>query len=170
MLITDAPPPVGVIAAAFGDHEGVDALAVELAAGDAHIASIVAVDDDDPVGHVQLSRGWVDASDRLVEVAILSPLSVLPARQRAGIGGRLVHAAVARAGERGFPAVFLEGSPGYYPRFGFAPGGDHGFTAPSVRIPAAAFQVVLLPAYEPSVRGALVYPEVFWRRDCVGLR
>jgi putative acetyltransferase len=82
----------------------------------------------------------------------------------------LVRAVIARAGDRGFPALFLEGSPRYYPRFGFEPGSEHGFTPPSNRIPPAAFQVVLLPGYEPTVRGALVYPDAFWRWDAVGLR
>jgi len=45
-----------------------------------------------------------------------------------------------------------------------------GFAAPSVRIPPAAFQVFVLPSYHSSVSGALVYPDVFWRHDAVGLR
>jgi putative acetyltransferase len=42
-----------------------------------------------------------------------------------------------------------------------------------VRIPEPAFQAVLLPTYDaldPKPCGALVYPDVFWRHDCVGLR
>jgi putative acetyltransferase len=39
-----------------------------------------------------------------------------------------------------------------------------------VRIPAAAFQVVLLPAWEPWMVGAFVYNDTFWTLDCVGLR
>ena len=72
--------------------------------------------------------------------------------------------------DRAEPLVFLEGSPAYYPRFGFVPGGTLGFSAPSVRIPDAAFQVLTLASYEPWMRGALVYPEVFWAHDTVGLR
>jgi putative acetyltransferase len=72
--------------------------------------------------------------------------------------------------ERSVPAVFLEGSPDYYPRFGFQPGAELGFRKPSLRIPDAAFQVRLLAAYEPWMTGTLVYSEVFWRHDSVGLR
>ena len=75
-----------------------------------------------------------------------------------------------RLQERAEPAVFLEGSPRYYARFGFVPGSERGFTAPSVRIPVPAFQVLLLPSYSPQVRGALVYPDVFWEHDAVGVR
>jgi putative acetyltransferase len=66
--------------------------------------------------------------------------------------------------------VFLEGDPRYYGPLGFAPAGAWGFTRPSVRIPEAAFQAVRLPAYDAGVTGALVYPDVFWRHDAVGLR
>ena len=40
----------------------------------------------------------------------------------------------------------------------------------SVRIPDAACQVALLPAYEPWMTGALVYCDPFWALDAVGLR
>jgi hypothetical protein len=29
---------------------------------------------------------------------------------------------------------------------------------------------MLLTGYEPTIKGALVYPDVFWRHDAVGLR
>ena len=66
--------------------------------------------------------------------------------------------------------VFLEGDPGYYSRFGFAPGCDQGFRKPSLRIPDGAFQAIKLPEYEPWMTGTLVYAEPFWRHDSVGLR
>jgi putative acetyltransferase len=122
------------------------------------------------VGHTQLSWCWLDAPPRLVDVLVLSPLSVVPEHQRLGIGGQLVRHALAEAARAGAPMVFLEGSPQYYARFGFAAAGGRGFTRPSVRIPEAAFQVVTLSGYEPWMTGALVYAEQFWAYDCVGLR
>lgn len=122
------------------------------------------------VGQVQLSRSWLDAEQRLVQVLVLSPLGVLPEWQHRGIGSRLVTEVLSQARELGPPLVFLEGSPTYYHRFGFRPAGPLGFTAPSTRIPPAAFQVVLLPGYEPWMTGTLVYSESFWAYDCVGLR
>lgn len=83
-----------------------------VAAGDT-AASIVAEDGSDLAGHVQLSRGWVDAPERLVDVLILSPLAGRPARQGLDIGTALVHAAVAAATQDGAPAVLLEGDPRY---------------------------------------------------------
>lgn len=163
-----------VVEAAFGAQEGpqvadlVDALEASDAFADR--LSFVAVRDGAVVGHVMLTRGWVDAPQRLVEVLVLSPLSVMPGHQGEGIGRALVAHAVAAAGDAASPAVFLEGSPAYYSRLGFEPGGAHGFTRPSVRIPEPAFQVVTLPALEPWMTGALVYPDPFWAHDCVGLR
>lgn len=171
----EAPPDRAAVrsvaAAAFGDEGPLIARLVDaLGAAGAVTTSLVADDGGDVVGHVQLTRAWLDARERLVEVPVLSPLSVRPDRQRGGIGRALVAAAVEAAAADGAPAVFLEGDPGYYSRLGFARASDHGFTRPSVRIPDAAFQVVVLPAREPWMTGAVVYAEAFWVLDCVGLR
>lgn len=133
-------------------------------------ASLVAEVEGRVVGHVQLNRSWVDARKALVEVLVLSPLSVDPGHQGRGLGAALLAAAVAEAERLGAPAVFLEGDPGYYSTRGWSAAGQHGFTKPSARIPDPAFQVTLLPAYESWMTGALVYCEPFWALDCVGLR
>ncbi len=122
------------------------------------------------VGHVQLNHSWVDAREALVDVLVLSPLSVDPARQRTGVGTTLVAAALEAARDSGSPAVFLEGSPAYYGARGFTRGSEHGFERPSVRIPDPAFQVALMPGHEEWMTGRLVYCDPFWAHDCVGLR
>lgn len=166
----DAAGVRAVTARAFAHQPEVADLVELLADGPARL-SLVAEDESGAVtGHTMLSRGWVDAARQLVEVLILSPLSVDPPAQRQGIGGALVRAAVNGAAEFGVPALFLEGDPRYYGRFGFVAGATRGFTRPSVRIPQAAFQVVVLPPREEWMTGALVYPEAFWVMDAVGLR
>jgi putative acetyltransferase len=122
------------------------------------------------VGVVQLSTSWLDAPSRLVEVLVLSPLGVAPDQHGRGIGTRLVEQAVLAATSAGAPLVFLEGDPGYYSRFGFGRAAALGFGSPSVRIPDAGFQVLVLPAHQPWMTGALVYADPFWAYDCVGLR
>lgn len=131
----------------------------------------VAVDAGEVVGMVLFTPCFVDAADRVVGVLVLSPVGVAPQRQGEGIGQKLIRVALDDlAATRREPAVFLEGHPGFYPRLGFRLAADLGFTAPSTRIPRAAFMVYPLPAYEPSLRGALVYADAFWRADAVGLR
>jgi putative acetyltransferase len=161
-----------VVSAAFGEPR--DGRVVQmmraLRAGGAARESLVAVVDEVVVGHVGLSRGWVDARRELVEVVVLSPLSVRPDLQHQGIGTALVAAALKTAEGRSAPAVFLEGSPEYYGRRGFSSASARGFDRPSTRIPEPGFQVALLPSYQPWMVGRLVYPEAFWTTDTVGLR
>ena len=126
--------------------------------------------DGELVGHVLFTRSLLDAPRRLVDVLVLSPLAVRADVQGQGIGSALVRHGLAQVRTRPEPLVFLEGSPRYYPRFGFVPGAELGFLRPSLRIPEPAFQVVTQPSYEAWMTGTLVYAEAFWRNDCVGLR
>ena len=132
--------------------------------------SLVAELNGQVVGHVMFTPSLLDAPRKLIEVQVLSPLGVLPEHQKQGIGSALVRHGLRVLADRGATAVFLEGDPRYYARFGFVPGGDRGFRKPSLRIPDVAFQVVTFPAYEPWMTGTLVYADPFWRHDCVGLR
>lgn len=160
-----------VVREAFVDHpDEVEAMVEALSSSGATRASLVAEVDAEVVGHVQLSRSWLDARAALVEVLVLSPLGVLPSHQRSGIGTELLAAAVSVARASGAPAVFLEGSPDYYGARGWTAGSTLGFERPSVRIPEPAFQVVVLDGWEEWMTGRLVYAEAFWALDCVGLR
>jgi putative acetyltransferase len=132
--------------------------------------SFVAEGDDGIVGHVLFTRSLLDAPSRLADVLVLSPLSVVGRHQGRGIGSALVRHGLEVIRSRVEPLVFLEGSPAYYARFGFRAAGPLGFRRPSLRIPEAGFQVLLLPAYETWMTGTLVYSRVFWDLDCVGLR
>lgn len=132
--------------------------------------SLVADAGEGPVAHILFTRALLDAPRRLVPVLTLAPVGVASRCQRQGIGFALIRYGLELVRQRPEPVVFLEGDPAYYYRFGFEPGGNHGFRRPSLRVPEAAFQVVKLPAYEPWMTGTLVYSRVFWDLDCVGLR
>lgn len=133
--------------------------------------SFVAEVDGEIVGHILFTRSLLDAPSRLVEVLVLSPLSVSLDRQRQGIGSALVRYGLEHVRvTRDEPLAFLEGDPAFYARFGFEPGGPLGFRRPSLRIPEPAFQVIRLGSWEPWMTGTLVYSRVFWDLDCVGLR
>ncbi len=167
----DRPGIEAVVREAFDDGGAVADLVVGLRTSGAIEAELVAIDEQDGdavVGHVALERGWVDVEEALLDVLVLSPLSVAPSHQRRGLGTALIEAALETARERGEPYVFLEGSPDYYGRRGFEPAGPRGFLRPSERIPGPAFQVAVLE--DRGATGRLVYPDAFWRHDSVGLR
>lgn len=166
----------GVVDRAFGE-EPVGALWDDVRAAGWVRRELVAVDGDPAagagevvVGHVGLSHAWLDARRALVDVLVLSPLSTAPERQGEGIGTALVRAAVEAAREVGAPALFLEGDPGYYGARGFVAAASLGCEPASARTPGPAFQVVPLEDHEEWMAGRLVYPDVWWRHDAVGLR
>lgn len=169
MTAADADAVRLLVAAAFADEPDVVALQDALALRPDNVG-FVADHEGRVVGHVGLTRCWIDAPDRLVSALVLGPLSVSPDVQRRGIGAELLERAVAHARSTDAPAVFLEGDPAYYSRHGWLPASAIGVTPPSVRIPRPAFQCVRLPAHEDWMRGAVVYPDTFWLHDSVGLR
>lgn len=159
--------------AAFGDHgrvvnDVVDRLHGSIAPD--HRIGLVAVGDDEVIGHAMFTRSLLDAPPRLVEVMVLSPVGVVPDWQRQGVGTALIRAGIDRVTAMGEPLVFLEGDPGYYSRLGFRAAGELRFRRPSLRIPEPAFQVMTLPSYEPWMGGTLVYAQAFWDADAVGRR
>jgi putative acetyltransferase len=159
-------------ALAFGDPDRVPGLVDALRATPAALApiSLVATVDDQVVGHVMLSACRLDADRRLVDVFSLSPMGVHPDYERRGIATHLIATALAAADEQSVPLVFVEGSPAFYGKRGFARASAHGFRAPSLRMPDPGFQVAVLSSHEPWMTGTFVYSEAFWAQDCVGLR
>ena len=159
--------------AAFGDDESIGVLLDALRASWTWEPdlSFVAERDGELCAHVSFTRAILDAPDQLRDVLVLSPVGVRPDVQHRGIGTTMITQALATvAATRSEPAVFLEGSPRFYPRFGFESACAIGFRRPSLRTPELAFQVFRLPTFDASLRGTLVYPDAFWRTDSVGLR
>lgn len=103
----NAPHRSGTEAAIVDALRGAGALALSLVAGEGgrllgHAAfSPVTVAGRDP--------GWLG----------LGPVSVLPERQREGIGGALIRAGLERLRRRGVAGCVVLGEPAYYSRFGF---------------------------------------------------
>lgn len=112
-----------VVSAAFGRSAEAKLVEELREAGDS-VISLVADENGEVVGHVLLSR--VDAS---FPALALAPVSVLPTRQRSGIGSALINRAVTRARSGGWAAIFVLGDPSYYERFGFDAEAAAGFTS-----------------------------------------
>jgi predicted N-acetyltransferase YhbS len=117
--------------------------------------SLVYEEDGAIVGHVMLSRMEMGEHKPFQ----LSPLSVAPSHQNRGIGSALTREALRLADEQGEPLVLILGHPTYYPRFGFEPAAPLGLVAP--RDFGDAWMAVKLTAYDPSVRGRVVFPPAF---------
>ena len=97
--------------------------------GDA-LLSLVADEDGRIVGHIFMSRMTASGEGRDYRAVGLAPVAVLPERQKAGIGGRLIRAALAAMAAQGEELVFVLGEPVYYRRFGFDPAAAAPFASP----------------------------------------
>lgn len=182
----DLKTSVGIRTMRPDEFSAVRAVAVRAFDNDAKIGSLLdslrtsaAWEDDlsfvadrggEIVGQVLYTHAWVDAWRELVDVLVLSPVGVVPEHQNSGIGTQLISSSLTILEQREEPLVFLEGHPGFYPRFGFRPGREEGFAPPSARIPAGSFMVRPLATFQRWMTGALVYPDAFWTNDAVGLR
>ncbi|MEM9551166.1 MAG: N-acetyltransferase [Pseudomonadota bacterium] len=169
----DIAPIAKLHRAAFGPDEPIPQLVERLRALSAALPtlSFVACEAAGPVvGHVMLSHAWLDAPDRLIDILVLSPLGVATHAQRNGVGTALLAHAVTEAARTPAPILILEGDPGYYGPRGFEPATALGLRAPSLRIPDRAMQLVRLPGYRAGMTGSLVYRDLWWDLDCVGLR
>jgi putative acetyltransferase len=119
---------------------------------------LVAIEDTVIVGHILFSALEVAVDGHAVKALALAPMAVEPARQRQGIGGRLVRAGLDRARADGWEAVIVLGHPGYYPRFGFSAAPRH-LEAP---YSGESFMALALrPGALDGQRGCVVYPAAF---------
>lgn len=154
-----------VVRAAFADQPSVADLVdlIRASRGFVPALSLVACLGEEVVGHILLSRAeLVDERDVRHAILTLSPLAVAPAVQRHGIGSALVSAGLAAAEALGERLVVLEGSPDYYPLFGFRDCRtlDITITLPDWAPPDAGMAYPL-SAYHPAIRGRLDYPPAF---------
>jgi putative acetyltransferase len=150
-----------VVAAAFGDASVAEFTeSIRASAGYVPELTFVGEEDGRIVGYTMLSYVDLDGGS-VIRVLILTPVAVQPHRQRQGIGTAVVRAAVAAADERREPLVLVEGIPAYYPRFGFVSATALGLERPDERIPDLAWLALPLSAYDPDVRGRVVYPPFF---------
>jgi putative acetyltransferase len=105
----------------------------------APIISLVAEEDGNIVGHILFSPATLVADPRLSLMG-LAPMAVIPPRQRAGIGSRLVVEGIERCRRGNVKAVVVLGHPDYYPRFGFVPASELSLRC-EYDAPANAFMV-----------------------------
>jgi putative acetyltransferase len=90
-------------------------------AGDG-IISMVAMQDEQIVGHIMFSPVQIESTSKGIKKAVgLGPMAVLPNYQGQGIGSQLVEKGLQACKECGFTVAVVLGHPTFYPRFGFVP-------------------------------------------------
>jgi putative acetyltransferase len=122
--------------------------------------SLIAEEDELPIGHVVCSRGRLRDE---VPALGLGPIGVLPRHQQMGVGTALVHAVCAAADALDESVVILLGDPLFYRHSGFVPAEQFGISPP---VPewAPHFQVRTLTAFDPRVHhGEFRYAPAFER-------
>jgi len=117
--------------------------------------SLVAVQDDQIVGHILFSPVTITSETSSFEAIALGPMAVLPSHQRLGIGSELVRAGLEECREMGQSIVIVLGHPEFYPRFGFEPARPFGIRWEH-DVPAEVFMVAELTEGALNGRGGVV--------------
>ena len=88
--------------------------------------SLVAIKNNEIVGHIAFSPVTIESDQATVNAVGLAPMAVSPEFQRSGIGSQLVEEGLNRIRTAGHELVIVIGHPEYYPRFGFVPAKKYG--------------------------------------------
>ena len=122
--------------------------------GDLTLSLVATNMDEAIVGHIAFSP--ITISDGTKDWYGAGPVSVMPTRQRTGIGSQLAIEGIERMIALGAQGIVLLGDPGYYERFGFHP--DPDIILPDV--PPEFFQVRML-GDGPRPKGTVRYARAF---------
>lgn len=145
---------------AFGGPQ--EATLVEALRGDARLfVSLVAVEDEQVIGHISFSPVTIEGGETVPQAMGLAPMAVIPEQQRRGIGSKLVRAGLTECRRLGCEIVVVVGHPQYYPRFGFAPAHEKGLRC-EYEVPEEAFMALELePGAADGVCGLIKYHRAF---------
>jgi putative acetyltransferase len=131
-----------VVEMAFGQTS--EARLVEaLRQADALITSLVAVEEEQIVGHIAFSAAVIESLHATANAVALAPLAVLPTHQRRGIGSDLVRRGFDHCRRVGHRIVLVLVEPAFYQRFGFVKASLHGIRC-RFDVPGEAFMVAEL--------------------------
>ena len=146
---------------AFDQSEEADIVDQLRAMGDS-VLSLVAIRDDEIVGHILFSPVTIEKNGDAIVGMGLGPMAVLPDFQGQRIGSVLVESGLRTLRDRFCPFVVVLGHPEYYPRFGFGPASRHGITCHWEEVPDEAFMALILDESAiKSVSGKARYQKEF---------
>lgn len=153
----DVDAITAVTCAAFRDHphsaQTEHLIVASLRATDALALSLVAEVDGQVVGHIAFSP--VTISDGSAGWYGLGPISVLPEKQKLGIGSSLIETGLGLLRANNAQGCVVAGDPAYYRRFGFRH--NDALTYPD--LPAMYF--LALPLRSGSTQGIVSYHPAF---------
>ena len=145
---------------AFGQIQEAD-IVDKLRRNCSDILSLVAMTQNQIVGHILFSPATIEGAGRMVRGTGLAPMAVLPEYQRQGIGSELIRAGLARLVEMECPFVIVLGHAAYYPRFGFESASHYGIRS-EWEVPDDAFMILVLNQSEMGdTSGVARYREEF---------
>jgi len=121
--------------------------------GDA-LWSQVLLKNGDIIGHLMFYKVWLEGE---LITAGLGPLSILPAHQRQGYGGKLIRRGLEKCDPAQHQIIFLLGHTEYYPRFGFSSKLGAQYKSPW---PRPAFMGLKLNPNAPT-SGTLTFPKAY---------
>jgi len=123
--------------------------------------SLVAEDNGAIVGHIMFTPAIIRNGKETRGMG-LAPMSVLPSRQRKGIGSMLVRTGLDILRQQGCPFVIVLGHPDYYPRFGFQPAVRFNVKSQWEDVPDEAFMILVLDEnVMENVSGIAMFREEF---------
>jgi putative acetyltransferase len=125
------------------------------------VLSLVAVQDDQVVGHILFCPVVIEAETRSYDAIGLGPMAVLPEFQGQGIGSALVRSSFEALRPNNHQVVIVLGHPEFYSRFGFSPASSFGVGC-QFEVPDEAFMLAeLSPETAAGRSGTVVYPPEF---------
>ena len=123
--------------------------------------SMVAIENDQVIGHILFSPVTIGGANRSLQAVGLGPMAVLPSHQRRGLGSQLLQSALDKCRQLGHDAVVVVGHPEFYSRFGFVPAKRHNLRC-EFEVDDEAFMVLALrESALQGIEGLVRYPPEF---------
>lgn len=126
------------------------------------IFSQVAILDHEVIGHIILSKVYVNNDRIKTPILNLQLVSVIPHKQRQGIGKALIKRIISIARDSGNEAIIVLGHPTYYHKIGFKRASTFGLRLPFEVPDESFFALELKPHSLADTSGTIEYQLPFW--------